>query len=138
MLPETHLCIPSTAEPQRVREYARLRGNMPICQMKETGDPDQPYEATLMLVPHKQRDTPAQVIWHGGHMFTDKILLRDNQPGNCLFKIKYTMYGPVLFQAVLFFDDGTIETACIYCPVPGIFEDQSLSRSKEEREQNGK
>lgn len=115
---DLHFQLPSTAEPQRIREYERLRGNMLVNTTNNSGmkggDPEtvQPYVTYLAIVGHGEQELPVQVIWNAGPKFASRTIKVEEDK---FFQHAVNHYGPMLFQAVMFFKDGSIETASIYC-----------------------
>jgi hypothetical protein len=108
------------AEGERVRknEYARLRGNMPVAEVRPSLIPGQAYEAILWIHPHWKRqktDIPVEVTWCAGPKFeTVTVPCQDDE----LFCVRFDYWGGFLAQARLSFADGSVEHAHVYARMP--------------------
>jgi hypothetical protein len=101
----------------RIREYARLRGNMLVVEVRPSLAAGQAYEALVWLVPKqgKNREVPVEVIWSAGRHFP---VQRVSQAESKWFAISYHYWGPILVQARLRFADGKTEDSQIYARLP--------------------
>lgn len=108
----------------RKKEYQRLRLNMPVVEVRPSLESDQKYEAVFWLVGHssidghdyrKSKDVPKRVTWSAGTNFQEITIRRDVDARFCGV---YSYFGPMLIQAELEWDDGTVETTTIYARIP--------------------
>ena len=62
---------PAGIADQRVAEYSRTRGNMPVVEVLPSMVPGQAFEARVWIVPHTRRpqDVPARVHWSAALSF---------------------------------------------------------------------
>jgi hypothetical protein len=104
-------------ETQRQAEYVRLRGNLPVVEVRPSFQPFQKYEAVFWIVPHNRKpdQVPVSVTWSAGPRFPAFYIPSAQDPR---FRASYAYYGPMLIQATLEFKDGNKEHAYIYCRFP--------------------
>jgi 3',5'-cyclic AMP phosphodiesterase CpdA len=114
------------SEAARGAEYKRLRGNMLVCEVQPSLDPEQAYEAHVWLVEHKDsrkpprftREIPTLVTWSAGRP-PNFLNVKECIPGaSATFKAHFAYWGPMLVQARLGFQDGSVEGATIYARMP--------------------
>lgn len=96
---------------QRRREYARLRGNMPVVDVRPSLDPGQAYQVTAYVeeFPHTPIERPVMVEWSAGPKFGG-IQRCTKVP----FAAQFSYWGPVNLQMRLHFADGSVETHTVY------------------------
>lgn len=108
----------SPSEPHRISEYARLRGNLPVVEVRPSFEPFQKYEAVFWLAEHQgsmSAERPVHVKWSAGPNFP----VLDIKAGNDgRFAGAYSYFGPVLIQATLTFKDKTKQHAYVYARIP--------------------
>ena len=106
-------------EAHRTGEYARLRGNIPVIEVRPSFEPFQKYEAVFWLAEHPSKQFPAErpihVTWSAGDLFP---VLEVDAGDDGRFAGAYSYYGPVLVQATLKFNDGSTEQAYVYARIP--------------------
>jgi 3',5'-cyclic AMP phosphodiesterase CpdA len=106
-------------EEQRHAQYAHLRMNMPVVEVRPSLDPTQAYEAQVQIVPHRYRgkeDIPDRVVWSAGPKFQElAICRRENNPN---FSAVFSYWGNALIQASLHFTDGTSSVGYVYAWLP--------------------
>ena len=110
---------PPKFEAKRGGEYARLRGNLPVVEVRPSFEPFQKYEAVFWLAEHPSKtfrpERPVSVKWSAGELFPVLTVTAGNDGR---FAGAYSYYGPVLIQATLTFKDGSIEHAYVYARIP--------------------
>ncbi|HVQ68902.1 MAG TPA: metallophosphoesterase [Bradyrhizobium sp.] len=101
---------------ERKKVYERLRLNMPVVEVLPSLLPGQGYEARAWIVLHRgHRESPKQVLWSAGPKFDRKLSDASAAPDFC---VSFHYWGPMLIQAELTFEDGAVETACLYARLP--------------------
>ena len=111
---------PSANSPEeqfRRNEYVRLKGNMPVVEVRPSFHPFQKYEAVSWIVPHPgqhQVTPPASVTWTAGPLFSS-IHVKAEQDKR--FAGSFAYYGPMLIQATLHFATGPPEHAYVYARI---------------------
>lgn len=102
----------------RSNEYARLRGNLPVVEVRPSLAPQQKYEAVFWIVGHdgdQTRDVPRRVTWSAGSKFP---VVQTQAASDSSFAGRLTYFGAMLIQAVLEFEDGKAEFAYVYARLP--------------------
>jgi 3',5'-cyclic AMP phosphodiesterase CpdA len=109
-----------TCDKRRTDEYARLRGNIPVVEVRPSLVPGQAYEARFWLAQHPalpgQGERPARVTWSAGKKFPVLEVKREDDPE---LSGRFNYWASMLVQARLEFDDGTVELAHFYARLPG-------------------
>jgi len=114
----------ANAEDCRIKEYERLRGNMPVLEVRPSFEPGQAYEARFWLVEHlspalrskgQSRIVPKTVTWSAGTRFTAIRVARDDDPS---FLGTFDFWDGMLVQGTLEFEDGVREHCYVYARVP--------------------
>jgi 3',5'-cyclic AMP phosphodiesterase CpdA len=104
------------ADDHRGKEYERLRGNLPVVEVRPSLRPDQGYEAIVWICEHGEAKKPESVTWSAGPKFPTIMRIdRDVDPRYCA---TFDYWGPMLIQASMAFDDGAVEHAFVYARIP--------------------
>jgi 3',5'-cyclic AMP phosphodiesterase CpdA len=105
-------------EQVRKNEYSRLRGNLPVAEVRPSLIPGQAYEAVLWIQPHwalKPHEIPDEVTWSAGPLFETVTIPRKDDEHFC---VRFDYWGGFLAQARLSFADGSVEHAHVYARLP--------------------
>jgi hypothetical protein len=105
---------------KRKAQYADLRGNMPVVEVRPSLIPGQAYEATFWIVAHdanhRSYKVPDKVEWSAGGQFSVLTIDRKEDPRFCA---SFNYWGPMLIQARLFFGKSPPVETFIYARIPG-------------------
>jgi 3',5'-cyclic AMP phosphodiesterase CpdA len=112
---------PSKAyDASRDKTYRDCRRNMAVVEVRPSLRPEQAYEATFWIVPHKSTapgyELPVKVEWSAGKLFPVLTVLKEDDPRFCA---KFDYWGPMLVQAKMYFKNGKSATTFVYARVPG-------------------
>jgi hypothetical protein len=107
------------ANDERIANYEKLRGQMPVVEVMPSLIPEQAYEARAWITPHGKPLTSdkelIKVEWSAGKNFAVQTTTKDTNQNFC---IAYHYWGPMLMQAKLTFKDGYEATGFVYARMP--------------------
>lgn len=117
--------IDKNSESKRIKEYERLRGNMPVVEVMPSLAPGQAYDAVFWVERHinpnvsdsSGLDVPESVTWSAGKKFP--VIESTSLPD---FVGRYSYWGPMNIQARILFKDGQEVLTNVYARLPRKFE----------------
>ena len=106
---------------RRKKEYRRLRGNMPVAEVRPSLEYQQTCEVRVWLESHDSRDFrrehPVEVCWSAGPKFGEGAhSITDDPTGACC--AVFDCWGPMLVECRMRFADGKLARAFVYAYAP--------------------
>jgi hypothetical protein len=111
----------ASSEELRVKEYERLHGFFPVAEVMPSLLPSQAYEARVWLVHHRPPPAVAEprkalrVTWSAGPRHEVTTVTAEEDPH---FGTTFDYWGPMLVQARIEYDDGSVADTYVYARVP--------------------
>jgi Calcineurin-like phosphoesterase/prokaryotic YEATS domain len=105
----------------RIKEYERLRGYLPVVEVRPSLVQGQAYEAVVWIAKHppergkNPRKDAVKVIWSAGKRFgVQEVSVNEKEN----FAVSFDYWGPMLIQADIVFADGEEAFAHVYAHLP--------------------
>jgi len=110
-----------TVDTARIKEYQRMRGNLPVVEVSPSMVPGQAYEARAWIVPHqrKKADIPISVRWSAGPRFPTFTIRAKQDP---LYCAAFHYWGSMLLRATMTFSDKKTIDAYVYARMPTTYQ----------------
>jgi predicted MPP superfamily phosphohydrolase len=111
--------VDEEGEKFRTNEYEKTRGNMLVAEVLPSLEPEQAYEVSLRVTPHRvtTRKVPTRVEWSPGPSFTDVVCC--DLANNPSFGARFSYWDSMLVRATLHFDDSAPVHTSVYAHLPG-------------------
>jgi 3',5'-cyclic AMP phosphodiesterase CpdA len=113
--------FPSGFDRCRQSMYARLRGNMPVAEVRPSLEDGQTCEARVWLEAHnskdRRRERPVEVCWSAGPKFEEGVHRIVDDPTGAYCAI-FHCWGPMLVECRMRFEDGAEARGFVYARIP--------------------